>query len=184
MDFILISVPHNMCDDNHDAGEHTCDTIAEGIADYITELLSDRDIPYVLIYGDINRETMDLNRVGSRDSEFRKDLRDEFRDKPHCLLDVHSFPEGDKDFQDVDIAIGTDRNVIEPHLKDLADYLHSEEIDTIAIGKLEADIVKEAKEHGITAYLLEFNEGLDEDYQREIAENIIDFIELGGEDPE
>jgi len=176
LSFILLSVPHNKCNRVHSELAHSCDFIAEETADYLADLLIDEEIPFVLLYGDINRTKMDLNRRRSRKTQFRKDLRKELKKDPYCLLDVHSFPQGDEDFKDADIAIGTDNDKLEQYLKDLVYYLAGRGINALVIGNLEADIVKEAKSLHVNSYLLEFNEGLDDEHKDFICQEIITYI--------
>jgi len=171
----LITVPHCVCNsDSHIS--HSCDFVAEDAAKQMYHYFG--DIKPIMIYADVNRDTVDYNRQHARDSEFRQIVRDQINIvDPYCLIDVHSFPEdAPGEFEGAEVAIGTNQPVIEPYLKDVVYYLSRLGIKTLAVGPIICDIVTEIKEYGIDSYLFEFNESLDINRMSWIVEHIVDYM--------
>lgn len=173
-DSIIITVPHNVCVPGEEI-DHNCDLIAGWVGDKIDKALG--QYPHIIFYGDINRHNNDLNRPRSRDTtNFRILLRKQLKKQPLLLLDIHSFSKETEKYKGADVAIGTDRHNIEGYLKDLADYLYDQGYNSFVVSDLEADIIKEAKEYGIPAFLLEFNEEIPKKTHSKIIKLLIEYF--------
>lgn len=142
---------------------------------YFDRLLN--TIPHKVLYADVNRDYLDLNREVSRDSPFRQELRDLLVKHPLFILDIHSFPADQPgEFKDSDVALGSENYELEPYLIDMVDYLHDKDINAIAVGNIICDIVVEAKTYDIPSYLIEFNEGVDREKREQIIGWIIEYL--------
>lgn len=92
---IILTTPHETCISN--VG-HSCDYYAPILAKKLFDKLSDLgDI--ILIHGNINRKQIDLNRIESRNTDFRNKIRQVVKDSINIdkkniiyLIDCHSFP--------------------------------------------------------------------------------------------
>jgi hypothetical protein len=96
----VITVPHYTC---IKTVYHLCDTKAYDMAKRIRDKLAEYGINTIILLGDINRSIIDLNRKESRNTEFRKVLRREVKERisqnPQrkvFLIDCHSFDRGFK----------------------------------------------------------------------------------------
>lgn len=169
---IVITVPHAVCiGDNND---HSCDSIAPQVANMFHEKLG--RVPHTVLYGNINRDTIDLNRKVSRDTDFRRMVRS-YYDQAKVLFDVHSFPPDDPGpYEGIDIAIATEHDPEEEYLCPLSDHLYEEGIKNHVVGGITGDIIQEAKENDIQAFLFEFREGLTNDDLEDIVEKIVEYF--------
>ena len=174
MNQVIITVPHSVCNtDSHI--RHTCDFVALDAAE--TMYFKFPDLKPIMLVADVNRDITDYNRKSSRSSRFRTALRDLLTNQPFCVLDVHSFPpEYPGEFDDAEVAIGSNNYKLEPYIKDVTKYLADNGIRAYAVGNIIADIVQEVKDYGVPGLLFEFNEGLETEYRRYIAESIVDFV--------
>ncbi|XWV25279.1 putative ORFan [Tupanvirus deep ocean] len=171
---IILSLPHFICEDDSNEN-HSCDTSAEKIANKLLPTLSN-DHRYVYMYkGNINRNTMDLNRKMSYNTTFRKAIRNRIKMKireiistiqesPESkilyLIDCHSFP--DKYFgniridnPDVSILFANCSQLI--YVDELIETLKDNKINgTKHIGSGN-DIIEEMYKYNISLELEKYN---------------------------
>lgn len=97
---IIIAVPHAKCDEvNYPSskGHHVCDHIAPRAASLLKSELSKFGYKIIgPIMGNINRMKVDLNRIESRDTDFRQDiwnhiLSESTQGNQVVVLDIHSY---------------------------------------------------------------------------------------------
>jgi hypothetical protein len=172
---IIVTVPHNVCRPGVDV-DHNGDIIEGEVGEMVDKALG--SYPHIIFYGDVNRNDCDLNRAESRfNTQFRRLLRQELKKYPALLLDIHSFSKDSEKYKGSDVALGTDRWAIEKYNKEMADCLYSDGFRTFVVNNLEGDIIKEAKEYGVPAYLFEFNESVPMKEHRKAIHTIINVIE-------
>lgn len=166
---ILLTVPHAYCDELLIYG-HYCDPIAEEMAKKIS-----RKIPVDLEIGDIPRPVCDLNRIACRITDFRRRISRKIKNFD-LILDIHSYP-SDSEYGPWDITILEDR---QPNLNltsySLYKYLQSFGINVGLIYGKDNDIIDEANEKGVDAFLIEFNESLSEKYNNYLVSLIVNWI--------
>ena len=155
---VVVTAPHAFC---RNVVERDCDRVASRAASYLAASLTKRGHMVSVVTAWTPRAKLDLNRRTARRSEFRRDLR-ELLAVNQVLFDVHSFPADTKW-----------AGVKEDEAPELV-LLDNGPSPWCALGKklqgvhfafLEGDaklndIVLEAREKGLAALLLEFNESL------------------------
>lgn len=172
--FYVITVPHAVGKDGADPAEHWQDFIALPAAKVISEALGGDVNVYV---ADVNRSVRDYNRIGTRMSKWRRNLRKIVDNTPRCvILDIHSFPDGDDVYRDAEIAVVTPLDRIEQHEADFADFMLRKGVRVHIITDEVSDIVAEHREKGKTPFMIEFNEGLSKQRLDEIAHLIADYF--------
>jgi hypothetical protein len=167
--YLILTVPHAVCDITNSNKNHTCDFLAPKSAHKINELWRQifPDTKIFLIYGDINRKLVDLNRQQKPMPRFHQKLHNIFTkiQTSHILLwDIHSFPYG---------SFGKTSSKEEPWLvilyrkkyswiKLLIDALQKKGYPCKAVlGDRSNYIIQTAHQHyNIPSILLEFNENL------------------------
>ena len=159
---LLLSVPHAACP-SEPAHRHLCDSLAPAAARSIASAYGADSVH--LLLGDVPRSIMDLNRARARDStRYRERLRKLMRDNPHAvLLDVHSFPAGEASFgpTDVEVVLLDDSSPPEAYSFALRNTLLDADVSVrLMLGSRVNDIQEEARERGMRALLVEFNESL------------------------
>lgn len=173
MTTIIISSPHSMCKPSN---ERICDTAAGISAKYICAMLADcKNSRFIYLPSTEFRSDHDLNRVSSRDTVYRKILRNIMKISPKggLLLDVHSFPNyymeeaGDINFFKKgeippEIVLLTGPNDMFQGISlsgVLLNNLKLNGVDCKIISDIKVlDILNEANENNIPGILLEFNE--------------------------
>jgi len=89
---VILTIPHNIC--IKPPPPHNCDHIALSSAQRLKDYISKKAIDTYILYGDINRTLIDLNRKESKKSSFHKKLDKTIQNlsKSHqlILLDLHS----------------------------------------------------------------------------------------------
>jgi hypothetical protein len=100
--YVILTTPHEVCAEPKD---HNCDLYANKLAKNLSDNLNKNNI-MTLFHGNINRQTLDLNRVASYYSDFRYELRSKVYDIINnadskvmtilYVLDCHSFPAKNK----------------------------------------------------------------------------------------
>lgn len=163
---IILTVPHYICIGT--ISGHNCDTKAELLADSISSKFPDEQDLIILI-GNINRTLIDLNRIQSRNTRFRKRIREEIekrRNKRIFLLDCHSFDKT-HDFRDKNQFVDPEFVIIYDHEKfkqdafKLKDMLLLKNIKVNVIKGNKNDIIEEFQSYeDITCLLLELSEDL------------------------
>lgn len=161
MSTLVVTSPHSLC--YHQVNGRQCDLLAHLAASRLL-LQLDRDGTVQYFPGTQPRFEIDLNRSGSRGTEYRATLSQSLDNyHPQLLIDIHSFPSGE--FEGVDIAVvdnqpGTwyGRSLFQTLSKLLpkskVGYFEGSEIN---------DIVIEARGKGIPAILVEYREDLNID---------------------
>lgn len=101
---IVLTIPHFVCI-NDTEKKHNCDYSAERLAESLKQVLIDKDVYFY--NGNINRTFIDLNRIQSNKTDFRKVIRNRIKMKIKeiiatissskeeniiYILDCHSFP--------------------------------------------------------------------------------------------
>lgn len=153
--FFIITVPHSFC--IYFEG-HTCDFYAEITAKYLFSQLSDNYNTY-LITADINRVFIDMNRIESRNTEFRKKIRNIFNNilksnskkKIIFILDCHSFPVenntiyhfGTVNIPNPKITILYNNSTKKKYAELLVDLLNKNNLDTTILPGIDNDIINE-----------------------------------------
>jgi hypothetical protein len=159
---VILTVPHAVCRDEEDKIKHLCDVVAERVARKLFDLLTDRKHKVMLRIADISRAEVDLNRPEGRNTDYRRNLAEDFS-RADFLLDIHSFPM-DRGYWHVQIFLlkwvnedpaQDNRKYIFRLLPELAKM--DLDVGTVHAAK-ENDIVAHALENGLPAILVEFSE--------------------------
>ena len=168
---VFITAPHAGCFKN--LPQRHCDRLAEEAALSLRSLLPNSEI----FIGRVFRGDLDLNRDESLDHPFRVEIRELAEElQPTILLDVHSFPEKDTNFGDIDIAIldekpGTDYG------HDLHRYLRDNTTYRISyFSGINNSIMEEMREMGTPAILIEYRESMTDNDLATINNIIVDWL--------
>jgi hypothetical protein len=142
----------------------------------------------ILYVGNVYRETGDLNRRATRSTSFRQSIRHHLRNGTSLLLDIHSFP-SDSSWAQEAVAV-TDGSIHDElvildnkpgetaWVIELFRFLKGQGIRVLyRMGSLANDIVREARDHGVPAVLLEFHEALSSTRIEAIGRRIAWFVE-------
>lgn len=177
---VVLSVPHEMCKFINSG--HYCDPSARILADTLFISLQNLGgTAVVLVPGDINRQDIDLNRMGARFTPFRQEIKNivnSFISTPPpkgmkkiiYLVDCHSFPTGQghystKTVPNPDVAILFDDASTEGLVTTLQKILYSHGIVANRISGCHNDIIDEFNQRDtnsiIIPVLIELNEELD-----------------------
>lgn len=196
---IVITTPHEKCEDNNIG--HTCDTFARILAEQLKISLANDSREIVYFKGNINRKKIDLNRLNSRDTIFRKSITSYIIEHINKLitqnearliyiLDCHSFPPGNSfnniSINNPDIAILFDDCLQLIYVEELTDILNKNKIrSTKHIGN-QNDIIDEFIEINktylqyykikIMPILIEINEGIDMNKLKIIGQSVNQWI--------
>lgn len=170
---IIITVPHGKCDN---VEKRECDIVARYVANRIYNYLNNAGIKNIKLYeASIVRSELDLNRIQSRQHQWRRDISDKIKNGD-ILLDIHSFPNmsfGSINGNEPKIVLLDDQK----H-RDLFDLVHEKISDSkYLIGSEKNDIIVDATKRGANATLWEFNESLmtDDDIDA-FTQALIDYI--------
>ena len=90
--FILITVPHAVCDDRYDK-IRTCDYVSVENAIKMKEILDTYNIHNEILIGDIPRTKIDLNRRKARNTKFHQNINEIINKINHeklIVIDTHS----------------------------------------------------------------------------------------------
>jgi hypothetical protein len=153
---LIITVPHGKCDSSNTIRE--CDLVAKYVADRIYNQLS-IIMPVQIHHADIYRKEGDLNRIGTFDTKWRKNISDNIK-SGDILLDIHSFPNTTRSFGTIDgiipkiVLLDLSNN----HQQICNDMKVNIPLTKYMIGGNKNDIVRDALSHGGDAMLWEFNE--------------------------
>jgi len=176
--FVILTAPHARCTATSHSN-HSCDFAALSAANELSKALDSVGIESIVLAGDINRETTDLNRAVARyTTDFRESLRMEvrLRSRKHeiIVLDVHSYPQSSKWGTYPIVFLYAGGRV--PQWADSMGMAISNELRkpiTILdnLGQIN-DIQDEMHSLGIRAILLEFNESNPRDVLLRITRSI------------
>lgn len=102
----IITVPHAV-GRSEPLSAHDYDVIALPVAELLAGVMP---LPFDLIVGNIDRDMMDLNRCESRDSPFRRKVRNVVlaalaTGVTPIVIDVHSFPPGHHKYGPFDVCL-------------------------------------------------------------------------------
>lgn len=86
---IIITTPHEFCKRSSQE-THTCDPFAIKLANQLVHSLKDDSREIILFHGNIYRKLIDLNRAQSRETNFRKMIRNKLEDQIKKLLNSNS----------------------------------------------------------------------------------------------
>jgi hypothetical protein len=176
---IIISVPHATGLPVEGASRMKGhDYIAEEMAKRLAERL--RVPEGQVIFGDVPRDIIDLNRERARwKTEFRQAVRELIKRDPRNTihLDVHSFRQNSKVYRDNDIAIVTTEKRARPYETELRDRIIAAGLRCKIYTEMLMDVVPEGRELGVSvSYLIEFNEGADAATKDRFADIVAEFI--------
>lgn len=146
---VLLTVPHAGC---FDQPQRHCDLLARKAALNLQQMIPGSRI----IIGETYRPHLDLNRDEALDDSFRLNIRQQ---TPSLLLDIHSFPRDDG-FNSYDLVI-IDEDPVTDYSRDL--YRHLVKHLPYNVGYFSGEgnsIVREARQRGIPAILIEYGEFL------------------------
>lgn len=203
VEFVL-TVPHAVCAYSSFAEElqrrdqggrafsfyHLCDYSAQRSANRLKISLGARSDVRMFLSPE-ERNKMDYNRMGSRDSEWRKNLLKVAKEeKVKAVIDVHSFtPESAYPFpfhlhRNYELVIldswtsgeGLDLFYLDPMSGRLKDHLLAHDVDAILLPGSENDIMLQMRENGIPSVLIEFNEYLSEARLGIVCDLLADFF--------
>lgn len=168
---IVISVPHAIGEDPDPKQKtHPRDAAAPGIAEIVASKLEAKGFDVVMFMGDTARDDMDYNRTPSRVSPWRKKLAEAMAGAD-MVLDIHSYPAWDREFDKYDSVIFT--NFVRPEIRDHYLEIMGEPMNVLSYDcdmspdgdgqEHTHDIIQEAKDLGVPAILLEFHDKWVED---------------------
>ena len=152
-----------------DKAVRDCDRVAEQAAKSLFSVLS-KKIDTTLIVADMLRAQMDLNRIQSRQTGFRKCVRSKLPDI-QLLLDIHSFPASTvwAGLGNLELVVLDNEPGVAVWTKLAADLKKRGVRAAYVRGSLENDIVLEARLAGVSSVLVEFNESLGKARLSELA---------------
>jgi hypothetical protein len=194
---LVISVPHGACEAN--APVRMCDTKAFTAAQLFHQKLILKTDPaniHFLPNRDVHREKLDMNRIVSRESDYRNTLRTKMADVT-WLFDFHSFPYSafplktplfildnihEEEITDgyyiYNVQTQTDENkLFQPWVEKMQAKFNNTQIK-ILTGSLVNDIQREARAKGVYALLFEFCEDdaiLPPQLLGQILDELVDF---------
>lgn len=174
MSCVLLTVPHSHCYESR-SSRHSCDYSASTAADRIFSKIKTPNKFIIKSY--IPRSTYDMNRIQSRHTEFRKNIRSKY---PiiNCLFDIHSFPyDANYPLFCNEVFIIDDTLGFTDLSKGIFRVLKSKGFKCQLIcGSGVNDITNEAKINGIPSILIECNEDLSDRRMNELTSVIADCI--------
>jgi len=185
--FVLLTVPHAQgCD--RLSSRHPCDTLAEGLAQYLQQSCSGN---CEVLVGDIPRTVLDLNRKESRYTEYRQQIKKRIqyhmqRGEIVWVIDCHSFPqtyrwnqEQSTDFVILDTWLNNRPTV---YVSQLTTFLQKQQVDILQLQGASPedndtnDIMDTSRQLGAYSFLLEVKEGLRRSRLQQISVLIIKWI--------
>lgn len=173
--YIIITTPHEKCMTKTNE-HHLCDTYAIKLANNIIPNITKKHRSIKVYHGDINRSIIDLNRIISRNTEFRKSIsnnvkyyltNDNANTKNIIIIDCHSFPNDSKSFNNMriknpDICILFDKCLDLIYVEELTDLFKENDIIAIKLIGIHNDIIDEFRNYNnVISVLCEVNEGID-----------------------
>ncbi len=184
---ILIVAPHSYCTEGY---VRNCDRRAYETAKRLGQLINNRtQINPTIIYSDRPRAEMDYNRIASRYSGVRDQVRDFLNVAgPKIIFEVHSFPNRSRGFGENHVGfLAIDHEPYQTQMERAAAYISDRSGGKIKIyagqGSLANDLQLETSSRSdIIHYLIEFNESYDimTDYQRDqVLEFLLDLHKIG-----
>lgn len=91
MPHVVVSTPHEFCENHAAVLDHACDTVSEYAARGLVDLLRDGGLHVTQVRGTTNRRRLDLNRQVAHNHPFQVSIARSLR-PGDMLLDVHSYP--------------------------------------------------------------------------------------------
>lgn len=174
---IIITVPHAKHPTAAGASPRSYDTAAARVATTIAQLATRGTVE--VLYGDINRLEVDLNRREARETaDFRKKLRERIAvGDVSFVLDVHSYPPENTEWANANLVILQDRSQQGLQTEATARSLYSRLTKLLAILLREGvdnDIQDELAElqTPMPCFGVEFNEGNADRVERILAASI------------
>jgi len=183
-----ITIPHSYC--IGDTGIRTCDLAALKASSYLHSRMKENGAKIFIYMGDQNRTVIDYNRKLARFSRWRMAMENKMIiNNIDIALDIHSFPPSVESFGYFDPVnkilpevVILDSYVIDHKFLDpvtstnLLDYLIDLNIKVMLMEGGENDIMVTLREKHKRAILIEFNEGLQDDRLKYIADMIVDYF--------
>jgi len=160
--FIILTCPHCTCDIK--SRERDCDLVAGNASSSLLSLIT---YDKKLIFSDVFRDKLDLNRINAIHSNFWTnnliptilDVKKSYY--PIFLLDIHSFPNG-YDISKFDVFF-IDNGGDQYYIKLLLDVFESYNIPTEVKHDIPViSIVNKALDEGLISILIEFDEKITE----------------------
>lgn len=190
---IILTTPHETCIDHIN---HYCDYYANKLAMTLKHIFLFKKYNIKILHGNINRTRIDLNRIQSRNTQFRKKLReivDNFNIKTDShniiyIIDCHSFPfekNGNtfstNDVKNPQTTILYDTDIEEKYANILKTILQKKNIDVTNLPGIHNDIIDEFSnihKHNlhIIPILIEVREDLTDIQLNDIADSINEWI--------
>ena len=189
---VILTVPHAKC--NFKLQGHYCDLKALEFAESLTDVLQKKNIKVILLVADINRSICDINRIQCRSESFRPKLTNILNEKKNnkelWILDIHSFPNGIKSFEQYPLVFlelnyivhNTSHHSMDIKLPSKIFKLYSKLINkgiaaNVLAGTNDNDILFETRNMGYqNSSLLEINESITCSEMNKIVNIIVDEI--------
>lgn len=171
---VLISTPHSYC-----RGHHECDDLSLHFAKMLERCLEKEGLPTKIIPANVLRKDMDLNRIRSRGTAFRKKLEEYMVELNlnDVMLDVHSAPTCGFDVPFEVLFLHMEEN--NRFLFELNRYLRDQGINSYVMeGTYDNDILLMARHgHGLlNCALVEINRDLQDGEMMRVAEKMSNFL--------
>lgn len=168
---IIITVPHSVCYTN--INDRHCDTMAQFAAE---NLKSKIKFSVVHLPSNHFRDHIDLNRIESRNTDYRNTLRQHLN-STKFLIDIHSAPPGVYGVKANLIIIDNSPGTM--YGQNLETYLRQSGINvTRLLGANYNDITEEARALGVPALLFEYEETLNPNEIEAINTAIANWVNL------
>lgn len=154
---------------------HSCDYSASIAADKIFSKIKTPN--KLIIKSNVPRSIYDMNRIQSRETDFRRRIRSRFPEI-NLLFDIHSFPfSQDYPLFHNEVFIIDDTPGFTELSRRIFDILKRSGFKCeLVIGSGVNDITNEAKNNGINSILIECNEDLQDRRMNELTSVIADCI--------
>lgn len=152
---VILTVPHAKCPEtNESLLNHSCDILSEKFGKLLHKKITCTKSK--LFIGDINRDVIDLNRKESRNTSFRRNVRNNMTAKS-ILIDVHSNEPDSYKFGKYDVSLISDDDELKNNIYGALTQ-SGYKVGLFNVHPID-DILIEAKEKGIEkSILVEINE--------------------------
>jgi len=167
---IIITVPHSLCLHTY----RDCDMLAKKAGTLLYKGLKEKHNT-IIMFSNVHRTKLDLNREESRQSSFREELRILLKEENvKMLLDVHSFPNRSLPGEITFLVFNVNNFVYR-----LTTWLLQNNIDVnIVTASKVNDIILEAEHNNIKQLLIEFNESLTDERLKFIIDKMIQIFNI------
>lgn len=172
---VVLSVPHAVCVQGRRTVQYPCDSASAPFASLLHRGMSSARIASQLLLPSISRITCDLNRKVCRDTEYRGRLRAAITPTT-LLIDVHSFP-ADSQHGNLHGYVLDDDSPPAWYSSSLVSYIKEYSSYNFSLFRGRGnDIMDEARDLGVSAFLLEINENLSSTDYTALANLIVNWL--------